>query len=113
VAHDFNNLLQAVLFLAQGLRLRPPAPDALVSGLEEMEAHIKRGASLTRQLLVFSRPHAASLSRLDLNEVVSTSTSLLRRLMRENIHLLLDLSGDRLRSRPTRSRWSRSSSTWP
>jgi PAS domain S-box-containing protein len=89
VAHDFNNLLQALLSTVEVVRTRGNEPDRLAETLREMETNIRRGAALTRQLLLFARRELARSERLDLNEVVAGATSLLRRLVREDIRLSL------------------------
>ncbi len=56
----------------------------------------KRGAPLTRQLLLFSAAEAARPERLDLNEVVGTAAAMLRRLVHENIVFAVELAPDAL-----------------
>ncbi len=85
VAHDFNNLLQAMLSHAQLLRKLQTDPVRVEAIAEDFERQIKRGASLTRQLLLFSRREAAKWELIDLNEAVAEAAVLLRRLVRENI----------------------------
>ena len=91
VAHDFNNLLQAMLAtvsLAKGDRGVPAGAAARIAELEEQ---IKRGAGLTRQLLLFSRRETTRPETLDLNELVRKAVGMLRRMVRENIELALHL----------------------
>ena len=95
VAHDFNNILQAMLSLATVLRLRSGAPE-LAKIVAEIEAHIKRGAGLTQQLLLFSRRQMAERSRFGLDEPVDKAGDLLRRLIPENIRLVVDTAAERL-----------------
>jgi CheY-like chemotaxis protein len=89
IAHDFNNLLQALLSHAQLLRL---APERVGTELAELEAQIRRGSALTRQLLLFSRRQEARREPLDLNEVIAALGQLLRRLVRENVMLTIELT---------------------
>jgi two-component system, cell cycle sensor histidine kinase and response regulator CckA len=58
----------------------------------ELQEQVKRGAALTRQLLLFSRSEPPRLERLDLNEMVKGSLRMLRRLLRENISFTLNLA---------------------
>jgi PAS domain S-box-containing protein len=92
VAHDFNNLLQAMLSVVQSLRVGEAHPDVLAVQLGALEDHIRRGAQLTRQLLIFSRREIAAPETLDLNATIEAASQMLRRLLRENIDLHLDLS---------------------
>ena len=91
VAHDFNNILQAMLSLATVLRLRAGSPE-LSRIVAEIEAHIRRGAGLTQQLLLFSRRQVAERRRLDVGELASVAGVLLRRLIPENIRLSIEAS---------------------
>ena len=95
VAHDFNNILQTLLSLATVLRLKVASPE-LARIVAEIEAHIKRGAGLTQQLLLFSRRQVAERKRVDLGELVSVTGVLLRRLIPESIRLTVDTTPERL-----------------
>jgi PAS domain S-box-containing protein len=91
VAHDFNNLLTVILgtgeLLLAGLSRDDPARP-LVADL----AHAgERAASLTRQLLTFSRKQVIEPRLLDLNTVVRDAEQLLRRLIGEDIAVTLAL----------------------
>jgi PAS domain S-box-containing protein len=92
IAHDFNNLLQAVLsqIAVLGLRLRgvPGAPKPI----EELDQLVRRGAALTRQLLLFSRGEAPSRVPADLNDLVRGGATLVRRVVRENVAIVTELS---------------------
>jgi two-component system cell cycle sensor histidine kinase/response regulator CckA len=92
VAHDFNNLLQAMLSQTQLIRTSPGDPRRVAATVEELEQHVRRGAALSRQLLLFSRRETAKPEQLDLNEVVGGATQLLRRLVRENIAFAVRLA---------------------
>ncbi len=92
IAHDFNNVLQALLSQAQLLRGRCNHPLEVEALAQELERHVGRGAALTRQLLLFSRRETARLERLDLNETVREAIKMLRRLVRANIALDMDLA---------------------
>jgi PAS domain S-box-containing protein len=96
VAHDFNNLLQALMGVVQLVRLGRDRPDELRQVVEELEAHVKRGAQLTRQLLLFSRHEAAKREKIDLNDAVRSSAEMLRRLVKENIAFSTRLVGEPL-----------------
>ena len=85
VAHDFNNLLQAMLSLTQMLVGHLADPERLKADAAELEQQVRRGAALTRQLLLFSRRETARPERLDLNEVVRDGLALLRRLLKANV----------------------------
>ena len=86
LAHDFNNVLQALLSLATSLRLRVDSPE-LAKTVEEIEAHVRRGASLTQQLLLFSRREIARSEPVELGSLAAATVSLLRRLIPENVRI--------------------------
>ena len=91
VAHEFNNLLQALMSMAAILRLRGGSPAmAKIGG--DMEFQIKRGAGLTQQLLLFSRDVAIERVSMDIREQVQKASTLLRQLIPENIHIVLETS---------------------
>ncbi|MBZ5589172.1 MAG: PAS domain S-box protein [Acidobacteriia bacterium] len=97
VAHDFNNLLQALLGSVDVLRTRASDPNLFSRALAGIEEDIRRAAALTRQLLLFSRREVVKVEPLDLNEVVRQASTLLRRLLRENILVVLELAEASLR----------------
>jgi len=85
VAHDFNNLLTAILG-ACGFLLDDQALDpAHRRDVEEIQNAARRAASLTRQLLAFSRKQVLQPELLQLNDVVAGLEPLLRRLLGEHI----------------------------
>ncbi len=92
IAHDFNNLLTAILGSAQ-LALRELEPShAVREDLEEIRRAGLRAADLTRQLLAYSRRQVIAPKVIDLNEAVRSLDSMLRRLIREDIELVLTLA---------------------
>ncbi len=96
VAHDFNNLLQAMLATVQVLRLRAGEVPECGAHLVELEDNVRRGASLTRQLLLFARREVSTREILDLGHVIGDAVPMLRRLIRENIRMVVDLASEPL-----------------
>jgi two-component system cell cycle sensor histidine kinase/response regulator CckA len=90
IAHDFNNLL-AIIEGGGELALHELEGHAARADVLEMVAASKRAASLTRQLLAFSRRAPAQLEPVDLADVVRNVETLLRRLIGEHITLLTRL----------------------
>ena len=87
VAHDFNNILMAVFGYCDLLLLKMHATDERRHELHEIRRALEQGASLTRQLLAFSRKQVLETRILDLNELLASMEGMLRRLIRENIQL--------------------------
>jgi signal transduction histidine kinase/ActR/RegA family two-component response regulator len=91
VAHDFNNMLMAINGYSD-LALRSLGPaDPLRESLNEIRRAGERAATLTRQLLAFSRRQVLEPRVVDLNGVVRGVSSLLRRLIGENVKLVTRL----------------------
>jgi two-component system, cell cycle sensor histidine kinase and response regulator CckA len=87
IAHDFNNLLTAITGYSELSMKRLRAEDPLLSNLQEIKKAGDRAATLTRQLLAFSRKQVLQPKVLDLNAVVSDLEKMLRRLIGEDIEL--------------------------
>ena len=92
IAHDFNNLLTAIsgyAELASGSLLADPA---LLRCLAGIKTAATEAASLTSQLLSFSRQNVIERRLVDLNEVARATSDLLDRLVREDIVVRLELA---------------------
>lgn len=94
VAHDFNNLLGVIIGYAEFLQERLDSADSVQGIIDEILKAGKRAASLTRQLLAFSRMQVLDPKVIDLNGAVSDIEKLLRRLIGEDIELRTVLSPD-------------------
>ncbi len=93
VAHDFNNLLTVINGYSQMILNRVPAGDATRSDAEEILMAGERAASLTRQLLAFSRKQIVAPAVVNLNRIVSGIEKMLDRLMGEDIEIVTSLDG--------------------
>jgi PAS domain S-box-containing protein len=91
VAHDFNNVLTVVIGRCQLLLARHQPEDPVYHDLDQIESTAQRAASLTRQLLAFSRNQASAQQPLDLNTTVTSVSDMLGRLIGENIQLAVTL----------------------
>ncbi len=94
IAHDFNNLLTAISgytnLLIRSLEPAHPGRD----DAEEIRRMAEQAASLTRQILAFSRRQVMRPEVIDLNHVVRDAESMLRRLIGEDVDLSTNLAGD-------------------
>ena len=96
VAHDFNNLLTvisgyselALQRVSDGAR---PDANGVREDLEEIKNAAARAASLTQQLLAFSRQQVVQPGKLDLNEIVAEIEKMLDRLIGEDVALVVHL----------------------
>jgi PAS domain S-box-containing protein len=91
IAHDFNNLLMVIMGYAGDLTDRLGGDDPLRKKAEEITRAGRRAASLTRQLLAFSRQQVLSPTVLQLNTVVDDLQKMLGRLIGEDIELIAEL----------------------
>jgi PAS domain S-box-containing protein len=96
VAHDFNNLLMLMSGYLGQLANDPSLASDHGIVIEQLLATTKRGASLTRQLLAFSRKDHGTPTVADLNALVLDMEGLLRRLLSDTIRLEIALSSDPL-----------------
>ncbi len=92
VAHDFNNLLAVIGGNAELARRRPSAN--LERQMDNVLRATQRGVALTRQLLSFSRRHAASPQLIDLRAEMPRMGEMLRASLRGNIRMRLDIADD-------------------
>jgi signal transduction histidine kinase len=94
VAHEFNNLLQAIqgytLYAMEGF----DENDERRQDLQQVLKASDRAATLTRQLLGFSRREVLQLTDLEPNVQVKDLVKLLRPLIGENIHIEMKLSDE-------------------
>lgn len=94
IAHDFNNLLGVIIGYAEFLQERFQSGDSHRSSVDEILKAGRRAASLTRQLLAFSRLQVLDPKVMNLNGAVSDMEKLLRRLIGEDVELRTALSGN-------------------
>jgi nitrogen-specific signal transduction histidine kinase/ActR/RegA family two-component response regulator len=91
IAHDFNNLLTVIGASSDFLLYDLKGDSAeLTRDITEIKRATDRAASLTRQLLAFSRRQLVQPQLLDLNAVVAEMETMLRRLIGENVTLVTD-----------------------
>jgi PAS domain S-box-containing protein len=88
IAHDFNNLLTVVMGRCQLMLGRLEAESPLRRDLDLIDTTVQRAATLTQQLLAFSRKQVLQPKVLDLNAVVANIDPMFRRLIGEDIKLV-------------------------
>ncbi len=102
IAHDFNNLLVAILGYGDMLARSLPEGDPRLAYADQVRKAAERAASLTRQLLAFSRRQVIDRQPLSLSHVVTDMEPMLRRLIGENIRLECRLDPSLARTRADR-----------
>ena len=91
IAHDFNNLLGVIIGYSEILENRLPPGDPLHKECLQIKKAGQSAASLTRQLLAFSRQQVLEPKVLDINSIVLSVEKMLRRLIGEHIDLRTSL----------------------
>jgi len=94
IAHDFNNLLAVILGQTELLLLQPDLAETVRKRAESVERSGKRAASLTKQLLAFSRRQIIEPKVFGISPAVQEAAKLLRPIIGEDIELLLRLPPD-------------------
>jgi signal transduction histidine kinase/CheY-like chemotaxis protein len=87
VAHDFNNILTAILSYTELSLMRVPEKDPVREYLESIRGASEKAAGLTHQLLAFSRKQVLEMKVVDLNEIVTGMSDMLRRMIGEDVAL--------------------------
>ncbi len=94
IAHDFNNLLGVIIGYSESIEYRLASNDPLRKSAEEIRKAGERAASLTHQLLAFSRQQVLQPQILDLNALVTDMGKMLTRVIGMHIELTTKLSTD-------------------
>jgi PAS domain S-box-containing protein len=94
VAHDFNNLLTAIMGYSELMLVKMEPDNPFREGVKEIKKAGERAASLTQQLLAFSRKQMLKPKLMDLNSVVIGIEKMLKRIIGENITLICEPEPD-------------------
>jgi two-component system cell cycle sensor histidine kinase/response regulator CckA len=89
VAHDFNNILTAIIGHCDLMLMRHTPGDSDYDDIQQIKSNSNRAAGLTRQLLAFSRQQTRRPQVLQLPDVVSEVSHLLKRLLGEKVELVV------------------------
>jgi signal transduction histidine kinase/ActR/RegA family two-component response regulator len=94
ISHDFNNLLTVILGYSDIMKRNLPDSHPLRRNVQEIVRASERAASLTRQLLAFSRKQVMQPKVFDLNTVVTDLEKMLQRMIGEDIELRVSLQDE-------------------
>jgi two-component system cell cycle sensor histidine kinase/response regulator CckA len=89
VAHDFNNILTAIIGHCDLMLMRHTPGDTDYDDIQQIKSNSNRAAGLTRQLLAFSRQQTLRPQLLQLPDVISEVSHLLKRLLGETVQLIV------------------------
>jgi two-component system cell cycle sensor histidine kinase/response regulator CckA len=93
-AHDFNNILTAIIGTCDLMLLRHTPGDSDYDDIQQVRQNSNRAAALTRQLLAFSRQQTLRPEVLQLPDVVTDVSQMLKRLMSEKVQLTVSHDRD-------------------
>jgi CheY-like chemotaxis protein len=94
IAHDFNNLLMVIRGYAEIVLQEDDSSPAVRKSVETIVRTTESAASLTRQLLSFSRKHVFSQEVLDLNSLVNRMSEMLLGVLRDEMEFVVKLDPD-------------------
>ena len=87
VAHDFNNMLTAIMGFSDLALLQTEADSPVAADIREIKENTVRAAELCQRLLAVSRRQVLKLDIINLNDTISRITSMIRRVIGENIEV--------------------------
>ena len=96
IAHDFSNVLTVIISASERLYDRVGDRREALADIESILRNSERAASLTRQLLAFSRQQTLTAQPLDLGQLVRRAGRLLKRLIGEDIVLAIDFPDEEI-----------------
>lgn len=91
VAHDFNNILTAIIGFGSLMEMKMAEDDPMMKSLQQILAAADRASDLTRSLLAFTRKQMTDMRIANLNSIVQNLEKMLRRVLREDVALIVDL----------------------
>lgn len=94
VAHDFNNVLTIIQGNAQLVELESEKNSHIIDYMNRIKKASKKAASLTKQLLLFSRKEDMVFEPLALNQIIDEMLKMLKRIIGEDITIKTDLAED-------------------
>ena len=94
VAHDFNNILAVIMGLGNLIQMSLDPDDRIRPYVDQIVLSSERAADLTQSLLAFSRKQKIALGPHQLNGIVASTASLLKRLLPEDVELRVELADD-------------------
>lgn len=103
IAHDFNNLLVPIMGYVELAMIKLTPKHDIYANLEQVYKAAERAASLTQQILAFSRKQVLTIQPVNLNEIVTDFEKMLARLIGENIDLQISLASSLYQVKADRS----------
>lgn len=94
VAHDFNNMLSVIIGHTQLALLKLQPSDLFYNPFVEIENAAEHSANLTKQLLAFARKQTVAPKKVNLNQTINDTLTILRRLISEDIELVFNPATD-------------------
>ncbi len=94
IAHDFNNMLVPIFGYAEMIKMNTAPDNAMYHQISKIMEAAGKASDLVKQLLSFSRKQMLATDQLDINQVISSFAEIMRRTIRENIEIRLQLCNE-------------------
>ncbi|MFW6138194.1 MAG: PAS domain-containing sensor histidine kinase [Spirochaetota bacterium] len=94
IAHDFNNILTGILGYSELILMKDNLDQTIAGNLQEIKKAAERAASLTSQLLAYSRKQMLQPKIIYINELIRHSITMLKRLIGEDIKITTRLKSE-------------------
>ena len=89
LAHDFNNLLLAIMINTEAVQRHFGAEHEHADHLADIASASQRASDLVKQMLAFARRRPSQMAPLDLNQALASLSMMVRRLLPENVEIML------------------------
>lgn len=96
IAHDFNNILTIIMGYAGNLQVKIDKDSPMQSDVDQILKSVRRGANLTKSLLVLGKKQDITLKAVDINEVIKISEPLFLKFLKKDVELRVDLNSEKL-----------------
>jgi signal transduction histidine kinase len=107
IAHDFNNILSVISICTDELGEATRSSDSGEACLDDLRQAVERGASLTRDLLAFSRRTSVDPKLVDFHELLASSSRMIERIVGDDIEVHASPEAHDARVRIDPAQWSR------
>lgn len=96
IAHDFNNMLSIILGNAQLIKMNGTSTSKVMERCNIIESTVMRASDFVKQLLAFSKKQVLELRTIDLNNVVRDFEKIIRKMIGENIDMIIRYGDDKM-----------------
>lgn len=95
IAHDFNNMITGIMGATDLLKIETPKTDSVLEYLDVIQNSCRQASDLTRKMLTFSQKRPSLSDVLDIHEILTQTTDLLKRTIDRKIELTTTLNAEK------------------